>query len=88
MRAIAYGEAPPMAGGGVRRPAGGRPSFLVKQPGRMAAVNALVESTTRGDPERALLWTTRNVRRLCAKWENAGFQVGRQVITELLKSTG
>ena len=88
VRAIANGDSWPISDGGVRRPGGGRPSVLVKQPGLMTALKALVGPMTRGDPESALLWTTKSVRHLSAELKKAGFEVGRQVVSELLKSAG
>jgi hypothetical protein len=61
---------------------------LVAQPGLEAALNELIEPTTRGDPESPLRWTTKSVRHLSAELGVRGFQVGRQVVSELLKRAG
>src|SRR4051812_28532046 len=47
--------------GRVRRPGGGRKSAVEKYPGLRDALEALVEPTTRGDPESALRWTCKSV---------------------------
>jgi len=44
-------EKPRPVSGRVRRPGGGRKSLLHHQPRLLAALEALVESTSRGDPE-------------------------------------
>ena len=64
---IALEGAPEMSGGGIRRPGGGRPTVVVKQPGLARALDALIEPTTRGDPECPLRWTTKSTRRLSAE---------------------
>jgi hypothetical protein len=48
----------------VRRPGAGRKPAIVKDPTLIADLEALVEPTTRGDPESPLRWTCKSVRRL------------------------
>ena len=48
----------------VRRPGAGRKPAIVKDPTLVADLEALVEPTTRGDPESPLRWTCKSVRRL------------------------
>ena len=48
----------------VRRPGAGRKPALLKDPTLRADLEALVEPTTRGDPESPLRWTCKSVRRL------------------------
>src|ERR1700754_4129914 len=43
--------------GRVRRSGAGRPKATQSQPGLLAALDALVEPTSRGDPESPLRWT-------------------------------
>ena len=43
---------------GARRPGGGRKRLAAKDPGLVAALEALVEPATRGDPESPLRWTS------------------------------
>jgi len=50
--------APP---GRVRRPGAGRRPLAQADPGLVPALLALVEDSSRGDPESPLLWTTRSV---------------------------
>src|SRR3974390_1833836 len=86
------------AGGGKR--GGGRPFCLVRPPGGgpkplvetdtglLDALLALVEPTTRGDPESALRWTCKSLRRLEAELRAQGHPISRTVIGELLKEQG
>lgn len=58
-------DAPPApAGGRVRRPGGGRKRLAERDPGLADALDALVEPTSRGDPESPLRWTTKSTRNL------------------------
>src|SRR3974390_2756486 len=78
------------AGGGKR--GGGRPFCLVRPPGGgpkplvetdtglLDALLALVEPTTRGDPESALRWTCKSLRRLEAGLRAQGHPISRTVI--------
>ena len=55
LRELADGSEP--VPGQIRRPGGGRKSLVESDAGLMAALLALVESSTRGDPESPLRWT-------------------------------
>ncbi len=70
--------------GRVRRPGGGRKSAVERHPGLRDALEALVEPTTRGDPESALRWTCKSVRNLAEELRQQGYRVSHQVVTELL----
>src|SRR5438046_1700538 len=72
VRAQQDGTAPPMAPTRSRRPGGGRKKATVKDPTLLADLKALVESTTRGDPESPLLWTARSQRNLVAALTKQG----------------
>ena len=53
-------------GGRVRRAGGGGKPAIETQPGILAALNELVQSAVRGDPEAALLWVSKSQRHLSA----------------------
>ncbi len=72
----------------VRRPGAGRRALTEKQPGLLAALDALVEPTSRGDPESPLRWTCKGVRRLAAELRRQGFMIGKQKVAELLAQLG
>src|ERR1035437_5887912 len=50
----------PWATGGLRKAGAGRKALRDKHPGLSQALLALVESTTRGDPEQPLRWTCKS----------------------------
>ena len=72
-------------GGRVRRPGGGRRKLTETDPTLLSDLKALVEPTTRGDPEAPLLWTSRSVRNLAAALRALGHRVGHNVVANLLR---
>jgi hypothetical protein len=72
----------------VRRPGAGRKPAIVKDSTLVADLEALVEPTTRGDPESPLRWTCKSVRRLAEALQQQGHQVSRTLVAELLNATG
>ena len=74
--------------GRVRRAGAGRKPLTAAQPGLLAALEALVEPTARGDPDSPLRWTCKGVRRLAAALRSQGFRIGRQTVTALLRELG
>src|ERR1700749_3209229 len=61
----------------VRRPGAGRKPTISKDPTLLSDLEALVEPTTRGDPESPLRWTCKSVRRLGQALQVQGHQVSR-----------
>lgn len=88
VRAIENGTAPGLPASRNRRPGAGRKKSTEKDPGLLPALKALVESTTRGDPESALLWTARSQRNLVAALEEQGYQTSMKMVSRLLKELG
>jgi transposase len=72
----------------VRRSGAGRPALTEDQPKLLDALDALVEPTSRGDPESPLRWTCKGVRRLAVELRRQGFTIGRQKVAELLTELG
>ena len=72
----------------VRRPGAGRKLAIVKDPTLVEDLEALVEPTTRGDPESPLRWTCKSLRRLAEALQQQGHQVSRTVVGELLNAAG
>jgi len=72
----------------VRRPGAGPKRLTVMQSDLLAALDTLVEPTSRGDPESPLRWTCKGVRRLAAELQRQGYTIGRQKVAELLKDLG
>jgi hypothetical protein len=72
--------------GRVRRPGGGRKPTVEIDPGLRAALEALVEPTSRGDPESPLRWTCKSLRRLAEELRQQGHRVSHQLVAELLRA--
>jgi hypothetical protein len=72
----------------VRRPGGGRRPLTESDPGLLAALESLVEPTTRGDPESALRWTCKSTRRLAEELTRMGHPAGRMTVASLLHEAG
>src|SRR5207247_1572267 len=70
----------------VRRPGAGRKPAICKDPTLLADLEALVEPTTRGDPESPLRWTCKSVRRLAEALQQQGHRVSRTLVAELLNA--
>jgi transposase len=74
--------------GRIRRPGGGRKKAVDKDQSLKTDLEALLESTTRGDPEAPLRWTSKSVRQLRAELERMKHQVSHQVVADLLHALG
>lgn len=72
----------------VRRAGAGRKPIAEKQPKLVAALDALVEPSTRGDPQSPLRWTCKSTRRLAEALQHQGFQVSDRKVAALLKKNG
>jgi hypothetical protein len=72
----------------VRAPGGGR--HLVEQgdSALLPALRALVESSTRGDPQSPLCWTSKSTRRLAEELCGQGHAVSHQTVAALLSDWG
>ena len=72
----------------VRRAGAGRKPITQKQPKLVTALDALVEPSTRGDPQSPLRWTCKSTRRLAEALQHQGFQVSDRKVAALLKKNG
>jgi hypothetical protein len=88
VRAMEDGTAPNLPLTRSRRPGGGRKRTTEKDPTLLSDLKALVESTTRGDPESPLLWTARSQRNLVAALKQQGHQTSMKMVSRLLKELG
>ena len=82
------GEPPGAARGRVRRPGGGRKRTVDLDPTLRRDLEALIEPTTRGDPESPLRWTTKSLRRLAAELGRGGHAVSHRIVAGLLHELG
>ena len=71
-----------------RRAGGGRKTASVADPGLAAALDALVDPATRGDPMSALRWTAKSTRTLAETLTAAGHPVSDQTVAGLLRAAG
>jgi len=74
--------------GRVRAAGAGRPRSEDVDPTLVSALVELVAPETRGDPESALLWTTKSTTKLAAELNRAGHEVGPLKVGRLLKKAG
>ena len=74
--------------GRVRRPGAGRPKATERNPGLLAALDALVEPTARGDPMSPLRWTCKSTRKLADELTAQGHPVSARTVAELLVDMG
>jgi hypothetical protein len=72
----------------IRRPGAGRKRAISKDPTLLPDLEALVEPTTRGDPESPLRWTCKSVRRLAQALQAQGHAVSRTLVAHLLNEAG
>ncbi len=70
----------------VRRPGAGRPPIQDRDPALPAALDALVEPTTRGDPASPLRWTCKSTRQLAAALRAQGHPVSHSTVADLLRA--
>jgi hypothetical protein len=79
---------PPDPGGRIRRPGGGPKRRTTTDPGLLAALDALVEPDTRGDPDSPLRWTCKSTAQLAGALTAAGHPVSDDTVGRLLKQQG
>jgi len=72
----------------VRRPGAGRPSLTDKDPTLLSDLDALVDPTTRGDPESPLRWTCKSKDGLAAELVAKEHQVSATNVGRLLHELG
>jgi hypothetical protein len=72
----------------VRRPGGGRRSLAQTDPDLLAALEALVEPVTRGDPESPLRWTCKSTAKLAAELTRQKHPVSDRTVATMLKQAG
>lgn len=72
----------------LRRRGGGRKKLTEEDPELVAALDALVEPTARGDPMSPLRWTSKSTRKLAAELTRQGHRVSHMQVCKLLKRLG
>ena len=74
----------PLASDRQRKPGAGRKSQATTQPGLQAALDALIEPTTRGSPTNPLRWTIKSTHRLADELRKQGFAVSATSVRRML----
>jgi hypothetical protein len=70
------------------RPGGGRHPLRVNDPTLVRDLEALIEPTTRGDPQSPLRWTCKSTRNLAEALSRHGHRVSYQTVAVLLHDLG
>ena len=68
----------------IRQPGAGRPLLEQTDPTLVKDLEALVEATTRGDPQSPLRWTSKSTRNLAEELQSQGHAVGYRTVAALL----
>jgi len=74
--------------GRIRRLGAGRPALIESDPELLAALEALIEPTVRGDPESPLRWTCKSTRRLAEELTRQQHKVSPSTVARLLRGAG
>jgi len=82
------GEIEPLPVDRIRRPGGGRKKLIENDKTVLKDLDALIEPTTRGDPESPLRWTCKSTRNLAAVLMQQGHRIGHMTVSSLLKKQG
>jgi Rhodopirellula transposase DDE domain len=72
----------------VRQPGGGRKPLTAQDPALVAALEALVDPVTRGDPMSPLRWTCKSTRKLAEELTESGHPVSRTTVAQVLEALG
>jgi hypothetical protein len=70
--------------GDVRRPGGGGPTLIAKNPMLLESLRRLVEPATMGDPMRPLMWVSKSHAKLAAALREMGHKIAASSIPKLL----
>jgi len=70
----------------VRRPGAGRKPVTERDPELAAALDALIDPVTRGDPDSPLRWTCKSTYRLAGELTHAGHPVSARTVAMLLRA--
>ena len=72
----------------IRRPGAGRPRLCQQDPRLVHDLEALLESSTRGDPQSPLLWTCKSTRNLAEELVHQGHPLSHDSVSRLLDELG
>src|SRR3989304_7813672 len=69
----------------LRKKGGGRKKIINQQSSIIAAIEAIVDPTSRGDPESPLRWTSKSVRKICKQLNAQSFKISFKSVSSILK---
>jgi hypothetical protein len=75
---------PSSLSGEVRRPGGGGPTLIEKDPTLLEALRQLLEPATMGDPTRPLMWVSKSHAKLAAALRETGHKIADSRVPKLL----
>lgn len=78
----------PLAPGRQRRPGGGRKPITEQDPTLVRDLEALVDPTTRGDPQSGLRWTCKSLQKLAEALAEQGHRISARKVGDLLHAQG
>ncbi len=81
-------DAAPLADGRVRQPGGGRKRLTQTDPELAAALDALVDPDSRGDPMSPLRWTCKSTGQLALALTRGGHPVSADTVGNMLRESG
>ncbi len=81
-------DSPPLVGGRVRRAGGGRKRLREHDPELAAALDALVDPDSRGDPMSPLRWTCKSTGQLALALTRGGHPVSADTVGSMLREAG
>ena len=82
IRELQQGEIP--AAGRIRRAGGGRKSITVSDPQLLEALEAMIDSQTRGDPQSALRWICKSTRAIAEQLSGEDHPVSHMKVAQML----
>jgi Rhodopirellula transposase DDE domain len=83
---VELGNPPVPSGGAIRKPGGGRKRTAERDETLVRDLESLIEPLSRGDPESALRWTCKSVRKLAQELGRGGHRVSHWVSQQIMTS--
>jgi transposase len=78
----------PLPKGRIRRSGAGRKRTVEQDPSLLSDLEGLIDPMSRGEPDSALRWTVKSVRRLSDELVKMGHQTSHRMVAELLRELG
>ena len=65
----------------LRKKGGGRKKIIANQASVLQAVEAIVDPTSRGDPESPLRWTSKSLRKICKQLNVQNYKISFKTVS-------